>query len=92
MTNEKLFLLRNQIDEIDDQIAVLFVKRMSVVSEIAKEKKTTLSDTKDSVRENEILERMENLMPDDLKEYSSVLFMNILSLSRAYQDKLRGEI
>ena len=61
--------LRNQIDQIDKEMAVLFEKRMKIVKQIGEYKKENNLPILDKKREEEVIERILNIFT-----------MNILSL------------
>jgi chorismate mutase/prephenate dehydratase len=76
---------RKILDELDQALMELFQKRMETVLEIAKAKGENDIPVKDQGREREILSRVTNLCPDELKTYSKSLYLTLFSLSRAYQ-------
>ncbi len=79
--------LRKKIDEIDDDLIKLFEKRMKIVSEIGLLKKKTNSVINFSKREDEIISRVTNNLPDDLKNYAKNFFECIFNLSKSKQSK-----
>jgi chorismate mutase/prephenate dehydratase len=83
--------LRARIDDIDDEIARLFRRRMEIVSQIADEKAKTGLPVKSYAREREILYRVTGIVGGELENYAKTLFNTIFDLSRNYQDyRLRG--
>ena len=60
---------RKDIDEIDDYIVKLFLKRMQVCGDIGRYKKENGIRAYDEKRENEIFARVKAQAPDDMKEY-----------------------
>ena len=79
--------LRGNIDTIDDQIAKLFVERMSVAREIGKLKAESNKVVADGVREREIINRVTKDMPEEIKLYGKQMFDELFSLSKAYQTR-----
>lgn len=79
--------LRGNIDTIDDQIAKLFVERMSVAKEIGKLKAESNKVVADGVREREIINRVTKDMPEEIKLYGKQMFDELFSLSKAYQTR-----
>jgi len=77
--------LRHEIDGIDDQMASLFLSRMSAVREIAYLKALSANDIEDKDRENDIKARIRASLPRELHRYSNELFDAIFEISRAYQ-------
>lgn len=82
---------REQIDLIDDELVKLFAKRMEVSSKIAQFKKEKSLPVLDVKREREKLKAVVDSSPDDIKEYTSVLYSLMFELSRSYQNKLIGK-
>lgn len=77
---------RNQLDQIDDQLTMLFKQRMETVKEIADYKKEHNTPVMASDRERDILYRVTGLCGGDLQEYTKILFSTLLELSRDYQE------
>lgn len=82
---------REQIDLIDDDLVKLFAKRMEVSSKIAQFKKEKSLPVLDVKRERDKLKAVVDSSPDDIKEYTSVLYSLMFELSRSYQNKLIGK-
>lgn len=83
--------LRSMIDGIDEKLVELFAKRMEVASDIAKLKKERSLPVMDIRREREKLRQVTDSSPDEIKEYTSVLYSLMFELSRSYQNKLIGK-
>ncbi len=81
---------REKIDEIDADLVSLFAKRMEVASKLAALKKEKSLPVLDVKREREKLKAVVDSSPDEIKEYTSVLYSLIFELSRSYQNKLIG--
>ncbi len=78
---------RRRIDEIDDQLVDLFMKRMDLSAEIAERKAESDAPVTDKSREREILERIRS-KAGDRELYANSLYGTILSVSRAYQNRI----
>ncbi len=85
----ELFELRKQLDEIDTQLARLFVLRMRTVGEIAELKRDRGLALYHPAREREILDRV-GTQAGELGAYARELFATLLNLSRSYQTRLLG--
>ena len=80
--------LRKEIDEIDEQIKKLFVKRMAVVKSINDVKKTLGISVIDLKREREILSKINDIEDENIKNLYLELLKRILDLSKKYQELL----
>lgn len=81
-----LIKLRNEIDGIDDEISSLLVKRLTVVDEIAKEKKKTDTPTFDQKREEEIIDRLTKGKNGEQKAFIEKIYKEVFNASREYQN------
>ena len=81
---------RLEIDEIDQKMTELFVRRMDAAAKIAGYKKERGLPVRDPEREREKLSRIENAVSEQMRRYASALYTQILSLSRSYQTSLIG--
>ena len=81
---------REHLDTIDKELLRLFIERMAIAGEIAQWKQQNSMPVLDLRREKEKLRTMEEMSPEDLKEYSVSLFSLIMELSRSYQNRLNG--
>ncbi len=79
--------IRKQIDDIDNELLPLFLKRMELSQEVAKYKKEHGLPVLNKSREREILRRIMN-ESGDMSLYSHRLYTTLFELSRAYQDVL----
>ncbi len=80
--------LRREINEIDDRLVELFLKRMGVSLEVAKYKQENHMPVLDRTRERELLARVAAKSDDkDLQLYTRLLYSSIMGLSRSYQHK-----
>jgi len=83
--------LRNQIDNVDEQLVKLFVERMTLSSQIANFKKEHNLPIYVPTREREKLQEVAKLAGADMENYTRVLYSMIFELSRSYQSKLNNE-
>lgn len=79
--------LRNQIDEIDDELVHLFTKRMAISAQVADYKKANNMPIHVSARERQILQEVATKAGPDMENYARVLYSMIFELSRSYQSK-----
>lgn len=82
--------LREQIDNIDDQLIKLFTERMETAAKIAEYKKEHGIPVLDRKRENAKILKVMEKTPDHLKEYSAQLYAMLFEFSRSYQTQLIG--
>ena len=80
--------LRKQIDEIDNQLVKLYVKRMDVVRLIAAAKADNNVALVNCARESAIVERLSKDVSDSMKPYIKELYETIFHTSKAYQVSL----
>ncbi len=81
---------REEINKIDDQMKELFLKRMEVVSEVAKYKIENKMPIFDAKREESMKERLSS-DTGDMKEYYLAFLEEMLVQSKNYQKKLIDE-
>lgn len=78
--------IRNQIDQIDNEIVRLLEQRMNCVLDIAKLKKAQNLPILDSSREKQLLEKVAGrVKKTDFTDTITATFQDILKHSRAYQ-------
>lgn len=81
-----LLVLRDEIDQIDNQIAALYQKRMQLSLEVADYKIGTGKKVFDKERELEKIKKLTALVPDNFsKNGIQELFEHIMSISRKRQ-------
>ena len=83
-----LDIIRQEIDQIDDQIVKLLEERMHLVEGVVAYKKTSGKPILDSKREEVIFERVRSRVTN--KNYQETIvatFSDILKRSRDYQDQ-----
>ena len=76
---------RAEIDQIDDQIAVLFNKRMNLVDDVVKAKKEQNKSVNDPEREKKIVLRVTEQVDEDKQVYLKRVFETLFETSKAYQ-------
>ena len=81
--------LRNKLNEIDDEIVKLYLRRMEIVAHIAREKILKGLPIENEKREKEILERVTAGVTSEVKKYLLSLFEIIFETSKEYQTELK---
>ena len=79
--------LRKQIDEIDDKISDLYVKRMEICKQIGIEKANQGSSVNVADREKAVINRITADKPDEMKRYLKLLYDTVFFQSKNYQGK-----
>ena len=79
--------LRGQIDEIDDQLVELFVKRMDISAAIGDYKMEHHLPIFVPAREREKLKEVAEKAGPEMANYARVLYSMLFELSRSYQAK-----
>ncbi len=79
--------LRNQIDNVDEQIVQLFVERMGLSAQISDYKKENKMPIYVPTREREKLQDVAKQAGPNMDNYTRVLYSMIFELSRSYQSK-----
>ena len=77
---------RASLNEIDNQIKELFLKRMAVVEEVKIYKNANGLPTYDPTREKAMKERLLGDVDSKFKSYYEELLDTILKVSKDYQD------
>ena len=89
--SSKLEDARKIINEVDSQMAELFVKRMRAAEMVYEHKKEFGLPIYDEKRESEVIEKNLILIKDEvLKEYYVDFLKHLMSVSRAYQYRLQN--
>lgn len=91
MEHEELKQLRGEIDRIDEQILALFRQRMETAAAIGRYKAAHGLPTLAAEREQIVLDRAAEQAGEGLSDYARTLFNVLMSLSRAYQDRLAAQ-
>ena len=83
-----LEVIRQQIDQVDQELVGLLEKRMTLVEGVVAYKKSTGKQILDSKREEAIFEKVRNRVSDKKYEETIVAtFSDILKRSRDYQEQ-----
>ncbi|MDD3125997.1 MAG: chorismate mutase [Candidatus Izemoplasmatales bacterium] len=83
---DELPVLRNQIDEIDQKMQELFIKRMEIVAAISEFKMANDRSVYDHTRETEIIQRNVTRIKDSpYAPYYQRMLESILDESKRYQ-------
>lgn len=80
--------LREQIDRTDRMLLTSFVERMRICGKVAEYKKENGLPVFDGKREQEKLEEIRRIAPDDMEESCVMLYNKIIELSRELQEKI----
>ena len=89
MANNSLEKARKEINEIDKEMAELFVRRMNAVMTVAKYKQENNLQILDKSREAEVVKRGTSYIEDEeLKNLYVPFIQKTMELSRSYQSKL----
>ena len=84
-----LLKARKEINEIDKEMADLFVKRMAAVKDVAEYKAENNLPIYDEKRESEVIEANSRLVEnDELREYYKKFIRSNMELSKAYQRRI----
>lgn len=83
----KLEEARSIINEVDSELIKLFTKRMYAATMVAEYKKENNLPIFDEKREKEIIERQMELINDDIKEEFLEFYINLITISKKYQNK-----
>ncbi len=80
---------RKIINEVDEEMARLFVRRMQAAEMVAAYKKENGMPILDPIREEQVVQRNANMIEDEeLRSYYIPFIRRNMELSRAYQSKL----
>lgn len=80
---------RNIINEVDEQMAALFCRRMQAVAMVADYKKQTGMPILDPVREDAIIRQgVERIQDDELRGFYADFMRDTMAVSRRYQRRL----
>ena len=84
--------IRQQIDEIDENLVRLFCQRMNLSAQVADYKKANNLPIFVPARERAILQKVAELAGPEMENYTRVLYSMLFELSRSYQSKRNGEM
>ena len=89
MDKNELALARQEINEVDEEMAKLFVRRMRAVSRVADYKIAHGLPIYDEARENEVIARNAARVEDEeLRSFYVQYLADGMRVSRRYQEKL----
>ena len=89
MAKDSLDKARKEINEIDKEMAELFVRRMKAARVVAEYKKERGLAILDEVREREVIRQNSTFVEDDeLREFYVNFIQNTMAVSRSYQSRL----
>lgn len=77
--------IRQKIDDIDSNIVQLFLERMELAGDVARYKAENNMVIFQSKREDEIIERVREMAPDNIRQGTELLFTNIMDISKCLQ-------
>ncbi|MEG1757645.1 MAG: chorismate mutase [Oscillospiraceae bacterium] len=80
--------LRDEINEIDDELVGLFERRMDVAVRVAQYKRANNVPVLNRGRERQIIDRVTGEVKEDLAIYTKILYSTLFDLSRSYQTSL----
>lgn len=81
----ELEAIRNEINDIDDRIAQLFIERMKLCLDVSRYKIENSLPVFQSDREKYILQKMSDRFPVEMKSSSQVLYQTIMDISKCIQ-------
>ena len=84
-----LTVIRDEINQINEDILQLFLRRMELSAQVFEYKKENGLPVLDRKREEEILQKVADNSPEELKNYSLEFFRNLMDLSKQYQQYLK---
>ena len=83
--------LRREIDEIDDELVKLFVRRMDAAGRMAAVKRESKMPILDPARERSILAKVAKVAGPGLENEARLMFTTLMSISRGRQrEELNG--
>ncbi len=77
--------IRKEIDEIDDQLVELLAKRSELACDVARYKRENNMQVFQQGREQFILNRVSDAVPDEMKSSAKIIFTTIMDLSKCRQ-------
>lgn len=81
--------MRRQINDINDEMLKLFVKRMELSAKVAAYKKAHDMPTLDRKREEDILQRVADCTEDEYRQYALEFFRYMMDISKQYQETIK---
>ena len=83
--------LRRQIDDIDDALVGLYLKRLAVCEQVADVKRQSMTNVRDTARENAVIERLTRGLDEEKTAAIKALYDTVFDTSRALQNKRLGK-
>ena len=84
-----LTIIRDEINQINEKMLELFIRRMELSSQVFSYKKENNLPVLDRKREEEILQKVADNSPHELRSYSLEFFRSLMDLSKDYQENLK---
>ncbi len=81
--------IRKEINVINNQMLLNFIKRMELSAKVAQYKKANGLPTLDRKREEAILQNVADNTPDEYRQYALEFFRKMMDLSKEYQETLK---
>ena len=81
--------IRKEINVINDQMLVNFIKRMELSAQVSQYKKANGLPVLDRKREETILQKVADNTPDEYRQYALEFFRKMMDLSKEYQETLK---
>lgn len=81
---------RKEIDRVDAELVHLFAQRMEICANIGAYKKEHNLPVLNAGREREKLNAVAAAAPEELADYTRILYSTLMELSRSYQTRLNG--
>ena len=89
MEKKDLSVYREKIDGIDKELVRLFAERMEVAEAIGSYKREMGLPVLDAARERAKLAEVADMAPEEMREYTKVLYSLLFELSRSHQQTLQ---
>lgn len=84
--NSELNVLRKEVDEVDNQLKTLLIKRMSICLDIAKYKSKNNLPKEDAIREKQIIEKLKR--NEKFPGMIESVYPSIFAFSKDLQNKI----
>ncbi|MDD6254629.1 MAG: chorismate mutase [Eubacteriales bacterium] len=88
--HKNLYEIREELDKTDAGILELFTQRMKLSGDVARYKEAHDMPTLRPQREKEIIDNIRANADPEISDYAADLFIEIMRLSRKYQESLRS--
>lgn len=80
--------LREQLNEVDNELVATFERRMELAKQIAEYKRQNNVSVSDRTREREVVNRVTGMVKPELSTYVGSLYNTLFDLSKSYQNSL----